>query len=108
VAAERAHLPVITAEHPRLAHPRAINAASALGARAAGGRDGETLFVIDDRPTAIGHAIGLAGEGDVILLAGKGHEKTIIYGTVGRWWDEKEVARRALHERGYGEASAHG
>jgi UDP-N-acetylmuramoyl-L-alanyl-D-glutamate--2,6-diaminopimelate ligase len=108
VAAELADITVITDEDPRLEDPRAINEAIAHGARAAGGRDGETLFVIDDRPTAIGHAIGLAGEGDVILLAGKGHEKTIIYGTVGRWWDEKEVARRALHERGYGEASAHG
>jgi UDP-N-acetylmuramoyl-L-alanyl-D-glutamate--2,6-diaminopimelate ligase len=108
VAAELADITVITDEDPRLEDPRAINEAIAHGARAAGGRDGETLFVIDDRPTAIGHAIGLAGEGDVILLAGKGHEKTIIYGTVGRWWDEKEVARRALHERGYEEASAHG
>ena len=48
------------------------------------------------------HAIGLAQDGDVILLAGKGHEKTIIYGTEGRWWDEKEVARRALRDAGYG------
>ncbi len=53
-----------------------INEAIAEGAREAGGRDGETLFVIDDRPAAIGHAIGLAQAGDVILLAGKGHEKT--------------------------------
>ena len=62
---------------------RAINEAIARGARSAGAREGETLFVIDDRPSAIGHAIGLARDGDVILLAGKGHEKTIIYGTRG-------------------------
>jgi UDP-N-acetylmuramoyl-L-alanyl-D-glutamate--2,6-diaminopimelate ligase len=46
--------------------------------------------------------VSLAGRGDVILLAGKGHEKNIIYGTEGRWWDEKEVARRALRAAGYG------
>jgi UDP-N-acetylmuramoyl-L-alanyl-D-glutamate--2,6-diaminopimelate ligase len=46
--------------------------------------------------------VELAGPGDVILLAGKGHEKTIIYGTTGRWWDEKEVARRALRAVGHG------
>jgi UDP-N-acetylmuramoyl-L-alanyl-D-glutamate--2,6-diaminopimelate ligase len=103
VAAELADLTVVTDEDPRLEDPRAINEAIADGARAAGARDGQTLFVIDDRPAAISHAIGLAQEGDVILLAGKGHEQTIIYGTEGRWWDEKEVARRALRERGFGE-----
>ena len=50
--------------------------------------------------------MGLAQAGDVILLAGKGHERTIIYGTEGRWWDEKEVARRALRDAGYGGADA--
>jgi UDP-N-acetylmuramoyl-L-alanyl-D-glutamate--2,6-diaminopimelate ligase len=108
VAAELADISIITDEDPRLEDPRAINRAIADGARSAGARDGESLLVIDDRPAAISHAIGLAGDGDVILLAGKGHEKTIIYGTEGRWWDEKEVARRALRERGFGEASVHG
>ena len=40
----------------------------------AGARDGETLWVIDDRREAIGHAMGMARAGDVMLLAGKGHE----------------------------------
>jgi UDP-N-acetylmuramoyl-L-alanyl-D-glutamate--2,6-diaminopimelate ligase len=105
-SAELADVTVITDEDPRLEDPRLINEAIADGAREAGARDGETLFVIDDRPTAIGHAVGLARPGDVILLAGKGHEQTIIYGTEGRWWDEKEVARRALRDAGYGEADA--
>ena len=108
VAAELADVTVVTDEDPRLEDPRAINEAIAAGARSAGGRDEETLFVIDDRPSAIGHAIGLAREGDVVLLAGKGHEKTIVYGSEGRWWDEKEVARRALRDRGFGEATSRG
>jgi UDP-N-acetylmuramoyl-L-alanyl-D-glutamate--2,6-diaminopimelate ligase len=101
VAAELADITVVTDEDPRLEDPRAINEAIADGARHAGAHDGRTLFVIDDRPAAISHAIGLAKEGDVILLAGKGHERTIVYGTEGRWWDEQEVARRALRERGF-------
>jgi UDP-N-acetylmuramoyl-L-alanyl-D-glutamate--2,6-diaminopimelate ligase len=108
VAGDLADISVITDEDPRLEDPRTINEAIADGARAAGARDGETLFVIDDRTAAVGHAIGLAAEGDVVLLAGKGHEKTIIYGTEGRWWDEKEVARRALRERGFGEVEGSG
>jgi UDP-N-acetylmuramoyl-L-alanyl-D-glutamate--2,6-diaminopimelate ligase len=103
-SAQLADVTIVTDEDPRLEDPRLINEAIAVGAREAGAREGETLFVIDDRPTAIGHAIGLARAGDVILLAGKGHEKTIIYGTEGRWWDEKEVARRALRDAGYGSA----
>jgi UDP-N-acetylmuramoyl-L-alanyl-D-glutamate--2,6-diaminopimelate ligase len=105
-SAELADVTIVTDEDPRLEESRVINEAIADGARAAGAREGETLFVIDDRRSAIGHAIGMAQAGDVILLAGKGHEKTIIYGTDGRWWDEKEVARRALRDAGYGEADA--
>jgi UDP-N-acetylmuramoyl-L-alanyl-D-glutamate--2,6-diaminopimelate ligase len=103
-SAELADITIVTDEDPRLEDPRLINEAIADGAREAGAREGETLFVIDDRAAAIGHAIGLAQDGDVLLLAGKGHEKTIIYGTEGRWWDEKEVARRALRDAGYGAA----
>jgi UDP-N-acetylmuramoyl-L-alanyl-D-glutamate--2,6-diaminopimelate ligase len=101
VAAELADISIVTDEDPRLEDPRAINEAIAAGARAAGARDGHDLLVIDDRPAAINRAVSLAREGDVVLLAGKGHEKTIIYGTTGRRWDEMEVARRALRDAGY-------
>jgi UDP-N-acetylmuramoyl-L-alanyl-D-glutamate--2,6-diaminopimelate ligase len=106
VSAELADITIVTDEDPRLEDPRVINEAIAEGARGAGARDGDELLVIDDRPAAIARAIGLAGPGDVILLAGKGHEKNIIYGTQGRWWDEKEVARRALRSAGYGRTDA--
>jgi UDP-N-acetylmuramoyl-L-alanyl-D-glutamate--2,6-diaminopimelate ligase len=102
VAAELADLVVVTDEDPRLEDPRAINEQIADGARAAGAIDGETLWVIDDRREAIGHAIGLARRGDVILLAGKGHEQSIIYGTEKRPWDDAGVAREALAATGWG------
>jgi UDP-N-acetylmuramoyl-L-alanyl-D-glutamate--2,6-diaminopimelate ligase len=102
VGAELADVVIVADEDPRLEDPRAINEQIADGARAAGARDGEDLFVIDDRRAAIARAVGLAREGDVILLAGKGHEQTIIYGTEGRPWDEKRVAREALRDAGYG------
>jgi UDP-N-acetylmuramoyl-L-alanyl-D-glutamate--2,6-diaminopimelate ligase len=102
VAANGADLLVVTDEDPRLEDPRAINEQIAEAARAAGARDGERLWVVDDRREAIGHAIGLAKEGDVVLLAGKGHEQSIIYGTERRPWDEREAARRALRAAGWG------
>jgi UDP-N-acetylmuramoyl-L-alanyl-D-glutamate--2,6-diaminopimelate ligase len=101
VAAEFADLAVVADEDPRLEDPRAINEEIADGARAAGARDEVDLWVIDDRRAAISHAIGLAGPGDMILLAGKGHEGSIFYGTEKRWWDEREVARQELAAAGF-------
>jgi UDP-N-acetylmuramoyl-L-alanyl-D-glutamate--2,6-diaminopimelate ligase len=101
VAAERADLVVVTDEDPRLEDPRRINEEIAAGARAAGALDGESLWVIDDRGEAVRHAIGLARAGDIVLLAGKGHEASMIYGETKRPWDDREAARRALREAGY-------
>lgn len=101
VAAQRADLVIVTDEDPRQEDPRAINEQIAEGARAAGARERETLWVVDDRDEAIGHAIGMAQRGDVVLLAGKGHEASMIYGTTKRAWDDREAARRALRAAGY-------
>jgi UDP-N-acetylmuramoyl-L-alanyl-D-glutamate--2,6-diaminopimelate ligase len=101
VAAELADIAIVTDEDPRLEDPRAINEAIADGARAAGARDGETLLVIDDRRAAVARAISLARPGDMLLLAGKGHEGSIIYGTQKAWWDECDVARQELAMAGF-------
>jgi UDP-N-acetylmuramoyl-L-alanyl-D-glutamate--2,6-diaminopimelate ligase len=101
VAAELADLAVITDEDPRLEEGHVINEAIAEGAREAGGHDGTDLWVIDDRRAAIAHAIGLAQAGDMILLAGKGHEGSMFYANEKRWWDEREVARQELATAGF-------
>jgi UDP-N-acetylmuramoyl-L-alanyl-D-glutamate--2,6-diaminopimelate ligase len=104
VAATDADLVVVTDEDPRLEDPRAINEQIADGARSAGARDGETLWVIDDRREAIGHATGLARDGDLVLLAGKGHEQSIVYGTERTPWDDRVAAREALATAGWSRA----
>ena len=101
VAAQEADLVVVTDEDPRLEDPRAINEQIAAGARSVGAVDGETLWVIDDRREAITHAIGLARGGDVVLLAGKGHEASMFYGTEKRPWDDRAAARDALRAAGW-------
>jgi UDP-N-acetylmuramoyl-L-alanyl-D-glutamate--2,6-diaminopimelate ligase len=101
VAAELADAVVVTDEDPRLEDPHAINQQIAEGARAAGAVEGETLWVIDDRREAIGHAIGMARPGDVVLLAGKGHEQSIVYDTESRPWDDRTAARDALAAAGW-------
>ncbi|MGI8828451.1 MAG: UDP-N-acetylmuramoyl-L-alanyl-D-glutamate--2,6-diaminopimelate ligase [Candidatus Limnocylindria bacterium] len=102
VAGGLADLVVVTDEDPRLESAREINEEIAEGARSVGAVDGERLWVIDDRREAIAHAVGIAGEGDVILLAGKGHESSMIYGTERRPWDDRAVAREALAAAGWG------
>ena len=59
----------------------------------------------EDRHEAIEVAIDAARPGDVVLLAGKGHEKCIIYGDERRPWDEAAVAREVLSSRGYADSS---
>jgi len=54
-----------------------------------------------DRREAIALALGRARPGDVVLLAGKGHEQSIIMSDGPRAWDERGEAIRALELLGY-------
>ena len=101
IAAELADLVVVTDEDPRAEDPDELNRQIADGSRAARARDGENLWVINDRRAAIAHAIGLAKAGDTILLAGKGHEHNMFVASGSVWWDEAEVARQELQAAGY-------
>lgn len=98
VAARLADIVIVTDEDPRLEDRRTINQQIADGARAAGAQH---LEVIDDRTEAIRHGIAIARPGDVVLLAGKGHEQSMIYGTEKRPWDDRRIARQELHAAGY-------
>jgi UDP-N-acetylmuramoyl-L-alanyl-D-glutamate--2,6-diaminopimelate ligase len=101
VASRYADLFVITQEDPRLEDPAAILSEIEAGAKSAGKRPGSDYLVIDDRAAAVREAIGRAGPGDTVLLAGKGHEGSIIVGEEKRPWDEAGVARDALRELGF-------
>ncbi|MFH0751218.1 MAG: UDP-N-acetylmuramoyl-L-alanyl-D-glutamate--2,6-diaminopimelate ligase [Chloroflexota bacterium] len=105
VAGERCRLVVATDEDPRGEDPAAILEQIARGAEAAGRRRGEDLFLVADRETAIRAAFARARPGDVVLLAGKGHERGILYADRARAWDARAVAERLLAERGFGEES---
>ena len=91
----------ITQEDPRLEDPATILAEIEAGAVEAGKERDRDYLVIDDRTEAINAAIAEAGEGDTVLLAGKGHEGSIIVGEEKRPWDEAAAARAALRARGF-------
>jgi UDP-N-acetylmuramoyl-L-alanyl-D-glutamate--2,6-diaminopimelate ligase len=100
VAGERAGLVIVTDEDPRSEDREAIIEAIARGAETAGRRRGQDLLLVPDRAEAIALAMRRARPGDVVLLAGKGHEKTIetAHGEVP--WDEAATVREALRAVG--------
>jgi UDP-N-acetylmuramoyl-L-alanyl-D-glutamate--2,6-diaminopimelate ligase len=101
VAGERCRLVVLADEDPRGEDSAAILDEIARGAEAAGRRRGRDLLLIPDRREAIQVAFERAKPGDVVLLAGKGHESSIIVGTESRPWNEREAALQALSDLGY-------
>ena len=101
IAGERARLVIVTDEDPRGEDREAILDAIARGAEAAGRRRGQDLHLIADRRAAIAAAFDAARPGDIVLLAGKGHERSIIGPDGDRPWDELAVATELLAASGF-------
>ena len=99
VAAQLADRIVITDEDPRAEDRVRILDGIAAGARAHGAADGENLWLVPDRTAAISYAMGRAEPGDTVLLAGKGHESSIITAEGAIPWDERREAERAIAAR---------
>jgi len=102
IAGELCRLVVVTDEDPRGEDSGAILDQIAAGAEEAGKRRDEDLLCIADRRAAIDAAFSRARPGDVVLLAGKGHEQSIIMSDGPLAWDERAEAVRALAQLGYG------
>jgi UDP-N-acetylmuramoyl-L-alanyl-D-glutamate--2,6-diaminopimelate ligase len=94
---------VVTDEDPRGEDPARILDSIARGAESAGRRRGHDLLLIADRRAAIEAAFEAARPGDTVLLAGKGHERSIIGADGGRPWDERAAAEGILAAMGYRE-----
>jgi UDP-N-acetylmuramoyl-L-alanyl-D-glutamate--2,6-diaminopimelate ligase len=101
IAGERCRLVIVTDEDPRGESREAILDEIAAGAEAAGKRRGEDLLVIPDRREAVATAFEQARPGDMVVLAGKGHEQSIIMSNGPRAWDERTEAIAALGLLGF-------
>jgi UDP-N-acetylmuramoyl-L-alanyl-D-glutamate--2,6-diaminopimelate ligase len=99
IGARLADLVVLTAEDPRTESVDDILAEMARGARAGGAVEGHSYFCVPDRAEAIQFAVDLAQSGDVVIICGKGHERSMCYGTVETPWSEHEALRAALRRR---------
>ena len=93
-AGEGSDLVVLTSDNPRSEDPQKILAEALAGVRATGTR----CVVEENRAAAIELAIRAAQPGDIVLLAGKGHEKVQILSSGAVPFDDVDVAARVLKE----------
>jgi UDP-N-acetylmuramoyl-L-alanyl-D-glutamate--2,6-diaminopimelate ligase len=96
IAAEMTDFFIITDEDPREEDREQILREIAAGAKIVGKRMGDDFLCIADRREAIATALAHAQAGDTVLLAGKGHEQSIIMGREKQPWDDRQVARELL------------
>ena len=96
VAARLSDVVVITSDNPRSEDPVRIIEEIKRGVQTPSDPDATRFFTIVDRKEAIQLAIKTAEPGDLVLLAGKGHEKTQVIGNRELPFDEVAIAREAL------------
>ncbi|MFT8871445.1 MAG: UDP-N-acetylmuramoyl-L-alanyl-D-glutamate--2,6-diaminopimelate ligase [Sporolactobacillus sp.] len=92
IAVDSSTVAILTSDNPRTEDPEAILAEMERGVC------GKSYVKISDRRAAIRYAVQHAEAGDVILIAGKGHETYQIIGRVKHHFDDREVARTAIRE----------
>ena len=91
-------LTVLSSDNPRSEDPLKIISDIVVGLQKTHGK----YLIEPDREKAIGLAFDQARAGDVVLLAGKGHENYQILADCTLDFDDREMARRALRSRGFG------
>ena len=101
VALRLADFTVITSDNPRGEDPKRIIQGIEAGAKKVWG-PGKGYVIISDRAMAIREALSLAQRGDMVVMAGKGHETYQILGDRTIPFDDRQVAREALRELGFG------
>jgi UDP-N-acetylmuramoyl-L-alanyl-D-glutamate--2,6-diaminopimelate ligase len=96
-AVERSDVVVLTSDNPRTEDPMKILREVEVGVREALLRHPQVAYrMIPDRREAIEVAITEAKSGDIVLIAGKGHEDYQIIGVKKFHFDDREVAREAI------------
>jgi len=96
VAGELADLPIVTSDNPRGEDPLSIITAVEQGLKQSGN---DAYRVVPDRREAIRRAVGHAGPGWAVLVAGKGHEEVQLVGDRELPFSDREQLRKALEER---------
>jgi UDP-N-acetylmuramoyl-L-alanyl-D-glutamate--2,6-diaminopimelate ligase len=106
IAGRLADRVVITAEDPRTEPLDEIMAQIAHGCQEAGRQESEDYWRIGDRAEAIAFAVRMAEAGDVVIVTGKGHERSMCFGSDEEPWSDHAALRAALREGGSTSLSA--
>jgi len=99
IAGQLADRVIITAEDPRTEDLNDIMEEIARGCKKAGREEDTEFWRIGDRTEAIQFAIDRAEPGDLVIITGKGHEKSMCFGTTEYPWSDHEAVREALMRR---------
>lgn len=94
VAGKNSDFVIITSDNPRTEDPLKIIEEAALGLK----DTGTDFLIVPDRRDAIFQAIERAGTGDVVIIAGKGHETYQIIGNNKFHFDDREAALEAIEK----------
>ena len=101
ISAQLADRTVVTSDNPRTENSKTILDDILRGVPKRLIQNGKRrVWVEEDRRAAIRKALSMAKEGDLVLLAGKGHETYQIMGTQKQHFDDREVAREILQKMG--------
>ena len=95
IAGRQADISILTSDNPRNEDPMEILKAIENGIKPTGG----VYEVIENRREAIRHAMQIAKDGDVLLLAGKGHETYQEIMGIKRPFNEKQIVQELLREQ---------
>jgi UDP-N-acetylmuramoyl-L-alanyl-D-glutamate--2,6-diaminopimelate ligase len=98
-AARLADVAILTSDNPRSEDPLAILAEMLAGALTVGQAERARVIVEPDRAAAIGLAVAMADKGDIVVVAGKGHERGQSAGRAVIPFDDREVAAEAAARR---------
>ncbi len=96
ILGRKSDIVIITEDDSRDEDPEAIAKQFVEGVEKAGGKLGETLFVEMDRAKAIEMAVRMAKPKDMVLILGKGHEKTILRADGAHEFEDIKVAKAAV------------
>ena len=99
IAARNSDIVIITEDDSRDENPAEIAEEFAKGAEQAGFLRGKNLLVELNREKAIQMAVDLAKKDDIVLILGKGHEKTILRATGAVPFEDLKVTEKALRKR---------
>jgi UDP-N-acetylmuramoyl-L-alanyl-D-glutamate--2,6-diaminopimelate ligase len=91
IASEMSDITIVTSDNPRKENPGAI-----IDEVMAGVQSGTTVYREPDRRAAIGQALALARRGDVVLVAGKGHEDYQVIGENRQHFDDHEEIEKLI------------